>query len=63
MGLKYKKIIIASEASFLVSSMARIFYINNCERSELSCEFNGKDFLNIYMYNIMLRTDLKPGPI
>ena len=37
--------IIASEVSFHVSSMARIFYIYYCERSELSGLFNGTDFL------------------
>ena len=62
-------LIIASEASFLVRSMARIFslyiainiiiYIYICEKSELSGLFNGTDFLclslslSIYMYIIL----------
>ena len=54
-------LIIASEASFLVRSMARIFAIYIaiyiiiyniyiCEKSELSGLFNGTDFLSLSLY-------------
>ena len=44
-----------------MSSMARILYNNNCERSELSGLFNGTDFfyIYIYIYNIYVTVHAK----